>query len=54
MPRYEYFCEDCNRAFEKILTLAEYEEGEVICPECGGTRVHQEPAIVSVVTSHKS
>jgi putative FmdB family regulatory protein len=54
MPRYEFFCEDCNQPFEKILTLSEYENGEVTCPVCGGKRVHQEVAAFSIVTSKKS
>lgn len=54
MPRYEFFCEDCQKPFEKILTLSEYENGEVICPDCGGKRVHQEAASFFTVTSKKS
>jgi len=26
MPRYEFFCEDCQKPFEIILTLTEYEK----------------------------
>jgi putative FmdB family regulatory protein len=54
MPRYEFFCEDCQQPFEKILTLSEYQQGNVRCPKCNGTRVHQEAASFSVVTSKKS
>jgi hypothetical protein len=25
MPRYEFYCEDCKKPFEIILTIAEYE-----------------------------
>ena len=47
MPRYEYFCDACKKAFSKILTPAEYAEGTVVCPlpkvkrewEYGGNRV---------------
>jgi putative FmdB family regulatory protein len=54
MPRYEFFCEDCQKEFELILTLAEYEKGNVKCPKCGGKHVHQEAASFFAVTSKKS
>jgi putative FmdB family regulatory protein len=54
MPRYEFFCEDCQKEFETILTLAEYEKGQVKCPKCGGKHVHQEAAAFFAVTSKKS
>jgi putative FmdB family regulatory protein len=54
MPRYEFFCEDCKKPFEIILTLAEYEKGKITCPKCGGKHVHQEPADFFAVTSKKS
>jgi putative FmdB family regulatory protein len=54
MPRYEFFCEDCKKPFETILTLAEYEKGKITCPKCGGKHVHQEAAAFFAVTSKKS
>jgi putative FmdB family regulatory protein len=54
MPRYEFFCEDCQEPFEIILTLAEYEKDKITCPKCGGKHVHQEAAAFFVVTSTKS
>jgi putative FmdB family regulatory protein len=54
MPRYEFFCEDCKKPFETILTLAEYETGKITCPKCGGKHVHQEAAAFFTVTSKKS
>ena len=41
MPRYEYFCDACKKAFSKILTPAEYAEGTVVCPLCGSEEVEQ-------------
>src|ERR1700674_2361229 len=32
MPDYQYFCHACKKTISKVLTLAEYEEGEVLCP----------------------
>jgi len=54
MPYYEFYCEDCKKPFELILTFAEYEKGEFKCPKCGGRHVHQEPATFFAVTSSKS
>jgi len=54
MPRYEFYCEDCKKPFEIILTLEEYEKGKIKCPKCSGKRVHQETAAFFAVTSKKS
>lgn len=54
MPRYEFFCEDCQKPFEVILTITEYEKGNIACPNCGAKHVHQEAAAFFAVTSKKS
>jgi putative FmdB family regulatory protein len=54
MPRYEFYCEDCKKPFEVIITLAEYEKGVIKCPTCGKKHVHQEAAAFFAVTSKKS
>jgi len=54
MPRYEFYCEDCKKPFEVVLTLHEYEKGHFKCPKCGGKHVHQEAAAFFAVTSKKS
>ncbi len=36
MPIYEYVCEDCGRAFEKLATVAE--QAVPACPTCGSPR----------------
>ena len=41
MPHYEFFCPDCNKFFDKILSLVDYEEGEVQCPRCGSKNIDQ-------------
>ena len=38
MPVYDYICKDCNKTFEKIITLAEHEKETVSCPSCGSRR----------------
>jgi putative FmdB family regulatory protein len=54
MPHYEFFCHACKRTFSKVLTLAEYEQGEVICPDCGSKEVEQSWSAFSAITSKKS
>jgi len=54
MPQYEYFCHVCRRAFSKVLTLSEYEEGNVVCPHCGSEEVEQRWAPFRPVTPKKS
>jgi putative FmdB family regulatory protein len=54
MPRYEFYCEDCKKPFELILSLHEYEKGQIKCPKCGRKHVHQEAAAFFAVTSKKS
>jgi putative FmdB family regulatory protein len=41
MPHYEFFCNDCKKFFAKILSLIDYEEGEVLCPHFGSKNTEQ-------------
>ena len=34
-------CGDCSRQFEEIMTFAQMEAGEAVCPDCGGKRVER-------------
>ena len=54
MPLYEYICQDCKKEFSRVLTLAEYERGEVECPHCKSKKVEQKPVTFYAVTSKKS
>lgn len=54
MPHYEFFCHACNKMFSKILTLAEYEEDEVICPHLGSNKVEQSWSAFYAISSRKS
>jgi putative FmdB family regulatory protein len=54
MPRYEFFCHNCKKLFSTILSLVDYEEGEVLCPLCGSKEVEQRWSAFSVITSKKS
>jgi putative FmdB family regulatory protein len=54
MPTYEFFCHACAKAFSEALTLQEYEEGEVACPDCGSDDVERRFSSFYAVTSKKS
>jgi putative FmdB family regulatory protein len=54
MPRYEFLCHECKRLFLKILSLAEYKEGEVACPHCGSKDVEQLWSEFSAIPPRKS
>jgi putative FmdB family regulatory protein len=54
MPHYEFFCLDCKKLFSKILSLVDYEEGEVVCPHCRSKNVEQRWSAFTVITSKKS
>ena len=54
MPHFEFFCHDCKKLFSKILSLVDYEEGEVLCPNCGSKNVEQRWSPFSVFPSLKS
>lgn len=54
MPVYDYFCNDCHKEFEKVLTLTEHDKEAIKCPKCGSRNVEQEAAAFFAVTSKKS
>ena len=53
MPHYEFFCHACKKTFSKV-TLAEYEEGDVLCPHCDSDNVEQSWSAFYAITSRKS
>jgi len=54
MPQYEYLCTKCKKTFSMIMTLAEYDKGNVACPKCKSKKVEQKVAPFFAVTSKKS
>lgn len=54
MPLYEYTCNDCHKDFSRVMTLREYERGELECPNCKSKNLEQKPATFYAVTSKKS
>jgi len=39
MPIFEFHCKKCGNEFEELLTLAEREDGRLVCPACGSKRI---------------
>ena len=54
MPLYDYFCLDCHKPFEMVLTLNEHDKEMPTCPHCGSKNIEQEAAAFFAVTSKKS
>lgn len=40
MPIYEYFCQDCQNRFEKLIFSTE-EEKNINCPKCKSKKVRR-------------
>ena len=41
MPMFEFVCRDCKRSFEELMTFAQMENGEAVCPQCGSKKVER-------------
>jgi putative FmdB family regulatory protein len=54
MPRYEFLCEKCKKAFELIMTIAEREKAQPKCPACADTEVVQQFSGFMAQTTKKS
>ncbi len=57
MPTYEFHCEKCDKIFEQVWSLSEYDKRikqKNKCPNCGSTRVVKALSVVQVKTSKKS
>jgi putative FmdB family regulatory protein len=54
MHHHEFFCHSCKRTFSEVLTLVEYEEGEVVCPHCGSSDVEQSWSAFYAIATRKS
>jgi putative FmdB family regulatory protein len=39
MPVYEYLCEDCERSFERLSSMAAADDAA--CPACGGSQTRR-------------
>ena len=54
MPHYEFLCRECQKFFDKVLALVDYEEGEITCPHCGSKNIEQRWSVFAAIASKKS
>ena len=54
MPVYEYYCDKCERAVTRTLTIREHEKGSVNCPKCVGKTLRPLLSAFVSQTSKKS
>ena len=54
MPTYDYACQKCGHAFQRVEKISEHGLKKVKCPECKSTRVERVFTSVFVKTSRKS
>lgn len=56
MPTYEFLCQKCEKPFEQIYSLEQYEretKKKIKCPKCGSTSVVRQISGFEVKTSKK-
>ncbi len=54
MPTYEYLCLKCGTAFVRVMSIKDYEAGQVACPKCNSAEVKQQLSDFISKTSRKS
>ncbi len=54
MPTYDYFCLDCRRRFELILSYAEYGSRAAACPHCDSLNVRRRPPRVRLLRGEEA
>ncbi len=57
MPNYEFLCRKCEKPFERVYSLEEYErqmKKKIKCPKCESTSVVRQISAFQVKTSKKS
>lgn len=54
MPVYEFRCQKCDHDFSLVITLAEYEKKNFICPKCQSNKVKRQLSTFQTITTKKS
>jgi len=54
MPLYEFYCHACVQPFSTRLSVKDFEEGQVACPNCGSNDVEQRLSSGYAITRKKS
>jgi putative FmdB family regulatory protein len=54
MPSYEYECQECNKHFTVLVSIAEHDSKRPACPKCKSKKVTQVLASFYAKTVKKS
>ena len=54
MPEPVFFCHSCKKIFRKVTVLNQYEEGEIVCPYCGGDDIEESRTAFETLRYKKS
>ena len=54
MPGYDFKCEKCGKKFSFTISISEYEEKKIRCPNCKSVKVRQQISRFQIKTSRKS
>lgn len=54
MPVYEYLCRKCEKEFEVIKSISDFDPASVRCPNCRSKKVERRWSRVTAITSKKS
>jgi putative FmdB family regulatory protein len=55
VPTYTYHCQDCDRPFERRMSMSAYSGAATVpCPECGSERTERSFSAVNVLTGSRS
>ena len=54
MPRYEYYCDNCERGVQLTLPIREHDKRPVKCPKCGSKALRPLLSAFVTQTSKKS
>ena len=54
MPTYEFVCTECNKTFTSVMSVAEMEKGNAVCPHCKSKKTEQKPAAFFAMSAKKS
>ena len=54
MPAYEFFCLNCKKRFEKVISYAQYGRQAAICPHCQSRQVKRRIGRIRMAKSEES
>ncbi|MHB8654410.1 MAG: FmdB family zinc ribbon protein [Terriglobia bacterium] len=54
MPTYDFVCHACKKTFTRLMSHAEIEKNNVICPHCKSNKTEQKPTAFFARSAKKS